>query len=335
MSDERLYICFFQDLALSRDEVRAQLIEMGCTYEPIWLGDPNIEQFFDKVQIVVTAEHKVGPEEINRFKDVKMLSLAFTGHDEVVLEYFRNERPNLHIYYVPGYSTDSVAELAVTMASSLYRKLPIIQHRIRSQNWDRIPADSNDRSQPTWPGRELRGSKVGIIGTGEIGLRTAEIFHRGYGSRLVGWAHKHEREEFLNLGGVYLRNLDEVFAEADIVSLHVKLNEETMHIANEKRLALMKEGSILLNTARTKLVDLNALAAVLKSRPGMGAGLDVTYEDELTEELLSLENIILTPHIGFRTTRALRELALMALGNVRDFLFPRNPKRLMPGPRTK
>jgi phosphoglycerate dehydrogenase-like enzyme len=90
----------------------------------------------------------------------------------------------------------------------------------------------------------------------------------------------------------------------------------------------MKRDSVLLNTARTGLVDLQALAEVLRDRPYMGAGLDVTYEKELTTELLGLENIVLTPHIGFRTNWALSNLAKLAIQNIGDYLFPSHPSRL-------
>lgn len=105
------------------------------------------------------------------------------------------------------------------------------------------------------------------------------------------------------------------------MSLHLQLIDGvTEHTANAKRIALLQEQSILLNTARTGLVDLDALVKALKNRRFRGAGLDVTENQHLRDDLLGLDNIILTPHVGFRTDRALQNLARITIGNIGRFL---------------
>jgi len=311
------YAMFLQDLELSREDTKALLKHVGCVdHTAIWLDEPNVEELFDDVEIVVAVKHQVGRAELERFPNARMVSLAFTGYNDVDRRYCESREPPLLLYYAPGYSTDSVAELTVNMAQSLLRFLPLAHRRVVAKKWDGAEKDEIR----VVPGMQLRGRKVGIIGTGTIGLRTAEIFHYGFRCPLIGWS-RNGRKEFEELGGIYCDTIDDVFQQADIVSLHLQLIEGvTEHTANAERIALLRENSILLNTARTGLVDLDALVNALKNRRFLGAGLDVTEKEHLRDDLLGLDNIILSPHVGYRTDRALKNLARVTIENIGRFL---------------
>lgn len=321
------YVMFLQDLGLTSDKTRELLREAGGhAFEPVWYEDQPDKIVKENVEVVVTSKHRVSAAELGEFPNARMVSMAFTGYNDVDIEYCRDRE--LSLYYVPDYSTDSVAELAVGMAMSLLRRLPIAQERVSSGRWDRAELQEID----IIPGLQLRGRTVGIIGTGTIGLRTAELFHFGFRCPLVGWS-RNRKPEFRELGGNYLDTIEDVFSQADIVSLHLQLVEgKTSGTANAARIAFLREDSILINTARTGLVDLNALATALKDRKLLGAGLDVTEEDHLREELIGIENLILTPHIGYRTDRALRKLAEITIQNIGRFLRNDPTNRLLPEP---
>lgn len=324
MSNSIQYVMFLEDLGLSREDTQAMLSRAaGSRYEALWKDDPLYLDKKQEVEVVVTSKHKVGKEELEGFPAAQMVSLAFTGYNDVDEVYCINRK--LHVYFVPDYSTDSVAELATFMAGALARRLSIAHDQVSSSQWDR----PNSNNFAVVPGLQLRGRTVGIIGTGTIGLRTAEIFHYGYRCPLVGWSRNH-KDEFREIGGVYCDEIDEVFRQADIVSLHVQLVAETANIASADRIALMRHNSILVNCARTGLVDLDALVNALKEKKILGAAIDITEQEHLRDELIGLDNVILTPHIGYRTDRALANLAWNTIKNISRFIRHDPTNRLLP-----
>jgi len=319
------YLIFLQDLGLNRDQARLMLNEAGCgDYKVVWNDDHPDEEIKKQVSVVVTSKHELGSAELDPFPAAQMVSLAFTGYNDVDISYCENRK--LTLYFVPNYSSDSVAELATFMAGALFRWLSIAQAQIASGQWDRSSSDG----LPMLPGLQLRGRTVGIIGTGTIGLRTAEIFHYGYRCPLIAWSRNH-KTEFKEIGGTYCDTVDDVFSRADIVSLHLQLIEgETSNIANSTRIGLLRKESILINCSRTGLIDLAALLGALKERKILGAGLDITEEEHLRKDLIGIGNLVLTPHIGYRTDRALATLAREAIQNISRFRRENPTNRLLP-----
>ena len=319
------YVIFLQDLELSRDEAQSMLNEFECgDLTAVWSDDRPDEEIKKQVTVVVTSKHRVGKAELDEFPAAQMVSMAFTGYNDVDREYCENRK--LTLYYVPDYSSDSVAELATFMAGALLRRLAIAQTQIAEGQWDRASLDG----LPLVPGMQLRGRTVGIIGTGTIGLRTAEIFHYGYRCPLIAWSKNH-KAEFREIGGTYCESVEDVLRQADIVSLHLQLIEgETSNFVDGARMALLRKDSILINCSRTGLIDLAALVTALRERKIFGAGLDITEEEHLRGDLTGLDNLILTPHIGYRTDRALATLARKTIENIRRFRQQDPTNRLLP-----
>jgi D-3-phosphoglycerate dehydrogenase len=161
-------------------------------------------------------------------------------------------------------------------------------------------------------------------------LRTAEIFHYGYRCPLIGWSRNH-KSEFKEIGGTYCDTVEEVFSRADIVSLHLQLVEgKTSNFADSTRIGLLGKESILINCSRTGLIDLAALVKALNERKILGAGLDITEEEHLRKDLIGIDNLILTPHIGYRTNRALATLARETIQNISRFRRKDPTNRLLP-----
>lgn len=234
-----------------------------------------------------------------------MIAVAFTGYDSVDMEYCKEH--GIAIYNVPKYSTNSVVELAIGLTIAVMREITKGNTVIRNEGWS------------IKPGIELFGKTVGIMGTGEIGVATARIF-KAFGCEVIGWSRS-ENEAFKALGAKYIADKQEFFAMADIVSVHLPLNKQTEGIIGEKELKAMKPTAILINTARGAIVNEAELIAALEQKVIAGAGLDVFEKEPIESDnrLLKLDNVVLTPHVAYKTEEALNRRMEVTVKNIADF----------------
>ena len=313
-------LLFLQDLALPRDACRDLLRVAGVPHDPRWAGDGGVDDA--AVEILVTADHHVGADLLDRYPCLQMISCAFTGTNEVDLG--ACEQGGLEVYYVPDYSTASVAELAVGLALAVLRKVPAADRSARAGRWDQ------DRALA---GKELRGRTVGIVGTGTIGLYAARLFG-AFGCPLVGFSRS-SRDAFRLLGGEYCDDLRGLLERADVISLHVPDEASTKELLGAPEFEALGPDGILVNTSRGPLVDEAALLSALRRRTILGAGLDVFHAEPLKEDdpLARLDNVVLTPHLGFKTEEALQRLARTTLQNVGRFVRGEGKNRLLANPR--
>jgi glyoxylate reductase len=165
-------------------------------------------------------------------------------------------------------------------------------------------------------GASLQGKTLGVVGLGQIGTATARRA-RAFGME-IAYTQRQPADEALvaELGGARRLELDELLAESDVVSIHVPLSEQTRHLIDAQRLAQMRPGAYLVNTARGPVVDEAALAAALKSGEIAGAALDVfENEPEVHPDLLGLDNVVLLPHLGSATIETRTAMAELAARN--------------------
>ncbi|MGN1480361.1 2-hydroxyacid dehydrogenase [Porcipelethomonas sp.] len=254
--------------------------------------------------IIVVSNLPLKREVLENCKNLKMISVAFTGVDHIAMDYCREK--GIVVSNCAGYSTESVAELVFGMLISLYRNV--------------IKCDTAVRSNGTKDGlvgNEIRGKKFGIVGTGAIGLKVAEIA-KVFGCKVYAYSRTQK-----SVDGITYLPLDSLLAECDIVSLHVPLTEETRGLINAQKLGLMKKNAVLINTARGPVADSEALADALKSGKIAGACIDV-FENEppidSSHPLLNAPNVIATPHIAFATAEAMEIRAGMVFDNVTAYL---------------
>jgi D-lactate dehydrogenase len=249
----------------------------------------------------------------------QLIALRCAGFNNVDLA--AAARHGIRIVRVPAYSPHSIAEHTLALILTLNRKTHRAYNRVRDGNF----------SLDGLLGFELRGRTIGIIGTGRIGLATAEIL-RGFGCRLL--AHDpYPNPECLALGARYV-TLDELYRESDLISLHCPLNQESFHLINAAAIGKMKRGVTIINTSRGAVIDTPAVIAALKSGRIGGLGLDVyeqegdlffqdlscqVIQDDMFERLLSFPNVLITGHQGFFTAEALASIARTTLNNVRVF----------------
>ena len=296
-------ILIIDNLGITQLDFEKIAKKSGLNFEIIQ-GENNASS--EEVEIIITVNKEVNAELLDKFPNVKMVAVAFTGFDSVDLDVCRQK--NIAVYNVPAYATNSVVELTLGLIISLLREIPRANELIRNQGWEMKP------------GLELSGRKVGIVGTGKIGIAVAKVF-KVLGCELIGWSRT-ENEEFKSLGGKYIADKQTFFASADIVSVHLPLNQHTRGIIGKDEFDAMKKTSFLINTARGPIVDEKALIEALQNKEIAGAGLDVFAHEPIHDDnkLLEMENVVLTPHVAYKTQEAISQRALVTAQNILNFL---------------
>ena len=254
--------------------------------------------------IIAVSNLPMNADVINGCKNLKMLSVAFTGVDHIAMDACKAN--GVLVSNCAGYSTAAVADLVFGMIIALYRNM--------------IPCNDVVRKEGTKDGLvgfELEGKKFGVIGTGAIGLRTAAIAN-AFGCQVLAYSRTKK-----DIPGITYVDMDTLLSSCDIVSLHTPLNSETKGLIGKEELAKMKPSAILINTSRGPVVDSAALADALNNGRLAGAGIDV-FETEppiaKDHPLLTAKNVIATPHVAFATKEALEKRAVIVFDNVDKWL---------------
>lgn len=260
----------------------------------------------DNADVLIIANHPLPGEVIRSDKNLKFISVAFVGIDHVDTDACKER--GIGISNTGGYCDDAVAELAVGLALDCLRNITACNEAVNC-----------GLGKGSLAGNELAGRTVGLIGTGAIGCRTAELF-KAFRCRLIGY-NRSVRPRAQELG-IELMPLDEVMKQADIISIHTPLTPATKGLIGKKEIGLMKPGAILINTARGPVVDTDALAEALRAGK-IKAGVDVYEKDPplpADHPLLGAPNLVCTPHVAFDTRESIDRRAEMAFENVSAWL---------------
>ena len=298
-------ILVLQDLGVDRDLAESRCGEVLPDCRLVWNPDSgSCPGSLGSLEYLVTVDTPV-PGRLMRGSNLKMISVSFTGYEFIDLDAARDS--GVAVSNVPGYASQSVAEMAVLLTLGLLRKLKQSDFLVREVRWEEAPR-----------GFELAGRTVGIVGTGHCGMATARLFS-AFGCRLLGYSRT-ENEKFTTMGGRYMK-LDALLAASDIVSLHLPLNADTGNFIDYSQLGTMKETALLINTARGGLVNQTALARALENGIIAGAGLDVFSSEPppIGQRILYAPNTLFTPHSGYRTHEALRRKVDATFENIRAF----------------
>ena len=244
------------------------------------------------------------PVPVDLLPELKLVANFGVGYDRLGIEELR--RRGIAVANTPGVLSAATADLTFALILAVRRRVVEGDARVRRGEWRGSWADG-------FLAEELTGSTLGIIGLGRIGQAVAR---RAQGFELrVLYAQRTRAETDLG----EFRELDELLAESDIVTIHAPLTPETRGLLDARRLALLRDGAAVVNTARGEIVDESALAAELVSGR-LRAGLDVfTHEPHVPEELLELPNVILTPHLGSATRQTREAMTRLVVDNVLAF----------------
>jgi phosphoglycerate dehydrogenase-like enzyme len=179
-------------------------------------------------------------------------------------------------------------------------------------------------------GYVLKGKTLGILGLGKIGTEVATIA-RAFGMRVIAWGPTLTPERAAKSEAAYLP-LDEVLKTADVISVHLKLSDQSKNLLNEAKLRLMKKTAYLVNTARGAIIDEMALVKLLRENAIAGAALDVFLEEPIAKDhpLLALDNAVLTPHLGWPTDAGFEGFAENAVANILDYMQGKLTRALNP-----
>lgn len=281
-------------------------------HEFVYYSDKETDQekLLARVQdadIIVLANQPLSAAIIAACPKLKMLSVAFTGVDHIALDACRKR--NIMVCNAAGYSTNAVAELVFGLLISVIRNIVACDERCRHAG-----------TKDGLVGFELLGKTFGVVGTGAIGSRVAQLA-AAFGCRVLAYSRTQRAE--LAAAGVEYVTLDELLQQADFVSLHVPLTDATRGLINAESISKMKSSAVLINTARGPVIDSAALAAALKEGRIAGAGIDV-FEGEppIAEDhpLCAAPNTVLTPHVAFASREALEARAEIVFANISSWL---------------
>ena len=238
---------------------------------------------------------------------LKHLAIWGTGTDNVDLAAAR--AAGIVVTNTPNTATDAVAEQGLALLLAVARKVPGLDVQVKRGAWVRGMLT------------QVCGKTLGIIGTGAIGLRMAQL-GRGIGMPVIAWSFHPNLAAAQNIGFSYLPTMADVLRAADVVSLHLRSTPDTERIIGAQELALMKSTALFLNTARGQLVDQQALYEALRDGTIAGAGLDVFEQEPIPPDdpLLQLPNVVLSPHTAGTTPEALMNGLNLCAANVVAFL---------------
>jgi glyoxylate reductase len=264
------------------------------------LGDVEVGPLTprDDVEAVIVANEPVDAE---LFPSLRLVANFGVGYDRIGVVELR--RRGIAVTHTPGVLDAATADLTWALILAARRRVVEGDRRVRAGEWTGSWADG-------FLAEELTGATLGIVGLGRIGQAVAR---RAAGFELqVLYTQRHRSDT----GLAEYRELDELLAESDVVTIHAPLTPETRGLLDARRLSLLKDGACFVNTARGEIVDEDALVAGLV-RGRIRAGLDVfAHEPHVPEQLLTLPNVVLTPHLGSGTRQAREAMTRIVVDNV-------------------
>ncbi len=301
-------IVLLESLSVSEEEMRhlkESLESLGHSFTAYERTNDIQKQkeYIKDAEILIIANMPLVGEVIKSAKNLKFISVAFTGVDHIDLQAAKES--NILVSNASGYSNQSVAELAICMMIDILRNVRQTEEKCR-----------NSGTKDGLVGSELSGKTVGLIGVGAIGMKTALLL-KAFGCNVLGYRNTPKDD------GIQYCSLEELLKQSDIVSLHCPANESTKNLINKDTLALMKKSAILINTARGSVVNQEDLADALNNDVIAAAGLDVfDIEPPLSKDhiLLTAKNTLVTPHIAFATKQSMILRKNIVLENIKQYL---------------
>lgn len=263
-------------------------------------------------EIVLTNKVVLDATILNKLPRLQYIGVLATGYNVVDLQ--AATRQNIIVTNIPAYSTESVAQMVFCHILNIVGRTDHYANENRQGRWCR----SLDFCYLDHNLFELNGKKMGIIGLGNTGMATARIAS-AFGMKVMAFTSK--QEDSLPYG-IQKADIDSIFENCDIVSLHCPLTPDTQHLVNAERLNSMKSEAIIINTGRGALVDDQAMAEALNTNKIAAFGADVLTTEPASEDnpLLKAKNCYLTPHIAWATREARLRLINICTENVRAYL---------------
>eukprot|EP00931_Biecheleriopsis_adriatica_P118195 TRINITY_DN93651_c0_g1_i1.p1 TRINITY_DN93651_c0_g1~~TRINITY_DN93651_c0_g1_i1.p1 ORF type:complete len:311 (-),score=63.50 TRINITY_DN93651_c0_g1_i1:210-1142(-) len=296
----KMKVAMLQDLEVPREDLERTFRGRGL--EPLW---PPFHGPTDATAIATDGRGRVTDEELSLHPLCKVLAVAFVGCNHIDREACKKR--NITILNCPDYSSTTVAELTIGLTLAVYREIPMAQGTLCAGGWERVP------------GMEIRGKIIGIVGLGNIGFSIARLFRAFGPKQLLGWSRR-RKPDFGELG--FQTSLEDIFDQADIICLSVLLNDETRGMITKELLERLKPSAVFINIARSQLCDEDALVDLL-CQQRFRAALDVYSKEPLPLDdplrKVPSEQVLLVPHIGYKSFEALQRRLELEADNLRYF----------------
>ncbi|MBS5710295.1 MAG: D-2-hydroxyacid dehydrogenase [Veillonella sp.] len=275
--------------------------------------DSTNEEVIERIQgarVVVTKELPVGADLLSQFPDsVKLIVEAGTGYNNIDLDAARAK--GITVCNIPAYSTERVAHTVIMMllnfSSTMQQQIGMLAKGDRS-NFTKYLQVSHT---------EVNGKTLGVVGAGHIGMEVIKVA-KALGMNIL----VHTRTPKADGDGIRYVSLDELLEHSDYITLHCPLNEQTKHMINKDTIAKMKSSAVIINTGRGALINEADLCDALAAKRIAGAGLDVQEVEPPAEDspLYTLDNVIITPHMGWKGLETRQRLVGIIHDNVQAFL---------------
>ncbi len=267
---------------------------------------------FSECDAVINRNLQLTREVLQGASNLKVIAVHGTGLDGVDLEAAKEF--GISVCSTPYRNAVSVAELNIALMLMTARKVGMLEKRLQAGD-----SFGNASVMAQLQGIELSGKRVAFLGVGEIAKRTISICKYGFSMQCIGWSRSLTKEKAEELGIEFTSSRLEAIKEADFVVLGMALTEETRGIFGKQEIEAMKQGAIVINTARGALIQEDLLYEALKNGKLGGAGLDVLIKEPFSMEtpLYRLENVVLTPHIGANTEDALYRVGMACVEGIR------------------
>ena len=273
-------------------------------------------------EVLLTNKVIIDAKAMAALPDLRYIGVLATGYNVVDIE--EAHKRGIAVTNIPAYSTMSVAQMVMAHLLNITNQVALHADAVRKGEWQASPDFSFTKS----PLIELDGLTFGIVGLGNIGKQVAKMAQT-MGMKVMAMSSKSE-EMLREMGIRKASNYEQLFSESDVVSLHCPLTDETLHLVNSERLALMKPSAILINTGRGPLLDEQAVADALAAGKLYAVGIDVLTEEPPRKgsPLIAAPNCFITRHIAWASKAARRRLIDIATQNVAAFLQGKELNRI-------
>lgn len=300
------------------DEFSKPIKDMGhefVYYDEKTTNKDELSRRSKDADIVMIANNPYPSEVIEQAEKLKLINVAFTGVDHVAID--KAKEKEIKLCNAAGYSDQAVAELVIGLTLDLFRQVTKGDKDIRNENFPGAIM-----------GREIMDKIVGIIGTGNIGIKTAKLF-QAFGANVIAYSRTKRKDA--EKKGIEYVDLEKLLSTSDIISVHLPLNENTRGFLDKGKLEKISNKAVLINCARGPIIDNAVLAELLNGGKILGAAIDVfDMEPPLPMDypLLDAKNAILTPHVAYLTEESMVRRAKIAFENTISFLKG-NPQNII------
>ena len=322
----QMKIAFFEATDLERKYFRKAFPKVSIDFFDEPLNKDTMQKAKSANIVSVFIYSKIDKNVIKSIPRLKMIATRSTGFDHIDIK--ESKRKKIIVANVPSYGENTVAEHAFALLMSISRNI----HK------SHIRTFKHDFSNDGLIGFDLKGRTIGIVGGGHIGMHVANMA-KGFGMKVLVYDINHN--EFMSeLIGFKYKDLDELLSTSDIITLHTPYNEHTHHLINMDNVKKMKKGAVFINTARGGIVDTDALLFALEKGIISNAGLDVIEGEDIliknpgngehdikdgeilkilerNQRILSMENVIFTPHNAFNSEEALYRILDQTIENIK------------------